>query len=40
VKWFTRDEAKALLAGELPGLFCPPRLAIAHQLLKAWAEEA
>jgi NAD+ diphosphatase len=39
VKWFTRDEAKALLAGSLPGLFCPPKLAIAHQLLKAWAEE-
>lgn len=39
VKWFTRDEAKALLAGKLPGLFCPPKLAIAHQLLKAWAEE-
>lgn len=39
VKWFTRDEAKALLAGQLPGLFCPPKLAIAHQLLKAWAEE-
>ncbi len=39
VKWFTREEAKALLAGALPGLFCPPKLAIAHQLLKAWAEE-
>jgi NAD+ diphosphatase len=39
VRWFTRDEAKALLAGALPGLFCPPKLAIAHQLLKAWAEE-
>ena len=39
VRWFTKTEARALLAGELPGLFCPPPLAIAHQLLKSWAEE-
>ena len=37
VRWFTRDEAKALMAGELDGAFCPPPLAIAHQLLKSWA---
>ncbi|MFN3584283.1 NAD(+) diphosphatase [Phenylobacterium sp.] len=40
VRWFTRAEARALLAGEIEGLFCPPPLAIAHQLLKAWVEEA
>jgi NAD+ diphosphatase len=38
VRWFTRDEARALLAGQLDGLFCPPPMAIAHQLIKAWAE--
>lgn len=38
VRWFTRDEAAALLSGELPDLLAPPRMAIAHQLIKAWAE--
>lgn len=36
VRWFTRDEARRLLAGELPGLFCPPPMAIAHSLIRAW----
>jgi NAD+ diphosphatase len=40
VRWFTRAEARDLLAGKLEGLFCPPPLAIAHQLLKTWAHEA
>ena len=39
-RWFTLDEARALLAGELSGWFCPPPFAIAHQLLKAWVEAA
>jgi NAD+ diphosphatase len=39
VKWFTKDEARALIKGELDGFFAPPPLAIAHQLIKAWAEE-
>ncbi|WP_296596116.1 NAD(+) diphosphatase [Phenylobacterium sp.] len=39
VRWFTRDEAKKLLKGEIEGAFCPPPLAIAHQLIRAWAEE-
>jgi NAD+ diphosphatase len=39
VRWFTRDEAKALIKGELEGFFAPPPLAIAHQLIKAWSEE-
>jgi NAD+ diphosphatase len=37
VRWFTRDEARSLMRGELEGLSCPPPLAIAHQLIKAWA---
>jgi NAD+ diphosphatase len=36
VRWFTKDEARALLGGELEGLFAPPPSAIAHQLIKAW----
>ncbi|HET6969862.1 MAG TPA: NAD(+) diphosphatase [Phenylobacterium sp.] len=39
VRWFTRAEARQLLAGELDGTFCPPKLAIAHQLIRAWANE-
>ncbi len=39
IRWFTRDEAKALIAGQLDGTFAPQRLAIAHQLIKAWVEE-
>jgi NAD+ diphosphatase len=39
VRWFTKDEARALLAGELEGLFAPPPSAIAHQLIKAWVGE-
>jgi NAD+ diphosphatase len=39
VRWFTREEAKKLLAGEIKGAWAPPPLAIAHHLLKAWAAE-
>jgi NAD+ diphosphatase len=39
IRWFTRAEAKDLIAGKLDGTFAPQRLAIAHQLIKAWAEE-
>lgn len=39
VRWFTRDEARRLLAGEIPATFCPPPMAIAHQLIRAWAFE-
>ena len=38
VRWFTRNEANALIAGTLEGAFCPPKMAIAHHLIKAWAE--
>ena len=37
LRWFTRDEARDLLAGRLPDASAPPPLAIAHQLLRAWA---
>ncbi len=39
VRWFTREEAKKLIAGKIDGTFAPQRLAIAHQLIKAWVEE-
>lgn len=39
VRWFSREEARALLAGEVRGAFCPPPLAIAHHLIKAWAHQ-
>jgi NAD+ diphosphatase len=40
VRWFTRAEARALIAGQIEATFAPAPLAIAHQLIKAWAEEA
>jgi NAD+ diphosphatase len=39
IRWFTRGEARDLIAGKLDGTFAPQRLAIAHQLIKAWVEE-
>lgn len=38
-RWFTRDEAKLLIAGKHPDSWAPPPFAIAHQLLKTWSEE-
>ena len=38
VKWFTKAEARELLAGKYPGCAAPGSMAIAHQLIKAWAE--
>ncbi|MEO8811356.1 MAG: NAD(+) diphosphatase [Caulobacteraceae bacterium] len=40
VRWFTRPETLALLAGNLSDAKAPGALAIAHQLIKAWAEES
>ena len=38
-RWFTREETLAMLAGEhADGLATPPRMAIAHTLIRAWAE--
>ncbi len=39
VRWFTREEARQLIAGGYDGCFAPPPMAIAHQLLKSWSEE-
>ncbi|HRO03742.1 MAG TPA: NAD(+) diphosphatase, partial [Terricaulis sp.] len=37
-RWFTREEVLQMLAGKHADCFCPPKFAIAHQLIKAWAE--
>jgi len=39
IRWFTRNQARDLIAGKLDGTFAPQRLAIAHQLIKAWVDE-
>ncbi len=39
VRWFSRQETRKLLAGEVADATAPGALAIAHQLIKAWAEE-
>jgi NAD+ diphosphatase len=39
VRWFSRDDARALIRGDLASARAPGGLAIAHQLIKAWAEE-
>lgn len=36
-RWFSRDEARSVLNGEHE-IMCPPKYAIAHQLLKAWLD--
>ena len=37
-RWFSRDEAKLLLARTHPdGFVCPPKLAIANLLMREWA---
>lgn len=36
--WFSREEALQMLEGKHPdNLFCPPHMAIANTILKAWA---
>jgi NAD+ diphosphatase len=40
VRWFTRPEMRDLIAGKLPNTFAPGAMAIAHQLIRAWAEES
>jgi NAD+ diphosphatase len=37
-RWFTREEARQLIAVKHADAFCPPPFAIAHQLLKTWSE--
>jgi len=38
VRWFTRDEVLSALREENPGLKVPGPIAIAHHIIKAWAE--
>ncbi len=39
-RWFARDEVKLMLAGKHPdGLFVPPPIAIAHHIIRAFAEK-
>lgn len=38
VKWLTKQEARDVLAGKHADVAAPTPMAIAHQLLKAWAE--
>lgn len=36
-RWFSRDETRTLLEGTHPdGLACPPPMAIAHHIMRAW----
>ncbi|WP_187968999.1 NAD(+) diphosphatase [Aquibium microcysteis] len=38
-RWFTREETRAILSRSHPeGITAPPPMAIAHHLIKAWAE--
>ena len=39
VRWFTREQARSVLAGQDPEVRSPSPMAIAHTLLKAWVEE-
>jgi NAD+ diphosphatase len=39
VMWFTRAEARDLLEGKTEGVMAPGAMAIAHQLIRAWAYE-
>ena len=39
VRWFTREQARALVRGEMGDAKAPGGLAIAYQLIKAWSEE-
>ncbi|HWF00032.1 MAG TPA: NAD(+) diphosphatase [Caulobacteraceae bacterium] len=39
VRWFSREDAQALVRGEHSTARAPGALAIAHQLIKAWAFE-
>jgi NAD+ diphosphatase len=37
-RWFTREDARMMLRNAHPAqLFAPPKIAIAHHLLAAWA---
>ncbi|MNC94313.1 hypothetical protein D3C83_111320 [compost metagenome] len=37
-RWFSREEAKAMMAGTHPEAYPPMRFAVAHHVLKAWLD--
>ncbi|MEM7493189.1 MAG: NAD(+) diphosphatase [Pseudomonadota bacterium] len=37
-RWITREEARQVLAGDHPEIYAPPPMAVAHHILKVWAE--
>lgn len=37
-RWITREEARQVLGGTHPDIYCPPPMAVAHHILKVWAE--
>ncbi|MAN44922.1 MAG: NAD(+) diphosphatase [Alphaproteobacteria bacterium] len=37
-EWISREDLKKMLAGAHERFYCPPKTAIAHHLLKEWAE--
>jgi len=36
-RWFTRDEARAIIEGTHDSVYAPPEMAVAHHILKTWA---
>jgi len=38
-RWFGRQEIMEMLEGRHPDAFCPPPLAVAHHIIRAWVEE-
>ncbi len=38
MRWFTREEARDLIGAKLTGARAPGSMAIAYQLIKAWAD--
>jgi NAD+ diphosphatase len=36
-RWITRAEAREIISGQHTELFCPPKMAIAHHILRTWA---
>ena len=37
-RWFSRDEIRRVLAGQHDEMFAPPPFAVAHHIMKEWAE--
>lgn len=37
-RWVSREEARAILSGAHDEIYAPPPFAVAHHILKAWAE--